>query len=216
MSTKVKICGITNAEDVLWAANLGAHYVGLNFYSESPRKISTSMGTTIVQKTPPFVIPVGVFVNHPVDEVVKIAQKTGIKGVQLHGEETPEDCKAIKEKLPNVFIIKAFRIQDEASLSQLAIYKDVVDYFLLDAYTPDVPGGSGQTFAWGLAVKAKEVGLPIFLAGGLTPENVSQAVGEATPFAVDVASGVEKSPKRKDYDKMKSFIEKSQKVKVRS
>jgi phosphoribosylanthranilate isomerase len=148
---------------------------------------------------------VGVFVDESQAEIVKIAKKTGLKYIQLHGNETPEFCKAvaIASSLP---IIKAFRISDEKSVEAIAAYKDSVEYFLLDACVPGEPGGTGEVFNWDLALKAKEIGKPVFLAGGLTPENVTEAILKVMPFAVDVASGVERLQRRKDYDKMNKFI----------
>ncbi|MBL0058363.1 MAG: phosphoribosylanthranilate isomerase [Elusimicrobia bacterium] len=206
MSTKVKICGITNEEDATWAVNLGAHYLGLNFYKDSPRKVSPDLAARIAKKVPSFVPTIGVFVDQGPAEIVKIAKKVGLGGIQLHGEQTPDDCRAIAGEL-EVLLIKAFRVAEEKDLDPLAAYKDVVGYFLLDTRVEGLAGGTGQTFPWDLAVRARAFGKPVFLAGGLTPENVAQAIETAQPFAVDVASGVEKSPKRKDYEKMKKFIE---------
>lgn len=204
--TKIKICGITNEEDATWAVNLGAHYIGLNFCKESPRKVSPEQAAKIARKVPSFVPTIGVFVEQTVSEILKIAQKVGLAGVQLHGDQTPEDARAIAEKL-EVLLIKAFRVGGEADLEPLANYKDVVGHFLLDARVEGMAGGTGQTFPWDLAVRARAFGKPIFLAGGLTPDNVAEAIETAQPFAVDVASGVEKSPKRKDFERMKKFIE---------
>lgn len=204
--TKIKICGITNEEDATWAVNLGAHYIGLNFCKESPRKVSPEQAAKIARKVPSFVPTVGVFVEQTVPEILKIVQKVGLAGVQLHGDHAPEDARALAEKL-EVLLIKAFRVGGEADLEPLAAYKDAVGYFLLDARVEGAAGGTGQTFPWDLAVRARALGKPIFLAGGLTPENVAAAVETAQPFAVDVASGVEKSPKRKDFDRMKKFID---------
>jgi phosphoribosylanthranilate isomerase len=204
--TKVKICGVTNEEDAVWAVNLGAHYIGLNFHKDSPRKVSVEMAARIVKKVPTFVPCVGVFVEQNAEEILKIAGKTGLMGVQLHGEHTPEECRAIGEKM-EVMIIRAFRVAGDADVDAIAPFKTVCSHVLLDAKVEGLEGGTGQAFPWDLARRAKSFGLPLFLAGGLTPENVAQAVEEVQPFAVDVASGVEKSPRRKDFDKMKMFIE---------
>ena len=204
---KVKICGVGNLEDANLVASLGAEYIGMNFYKESPRKVSVKMARDIIDKLPPFVQSVGVFVNEELPVVVSTVKKTGLDFVQLHGDETPEYCAAVKEKT-GVPVIKAFRIVDESSFAPLAQYQSIVDYFLLDAYVPEVPGGTGEMFNWDLVVtmKVKDLGKPFFLAGGLTPENVAQAVEKVDPFAVDTASGVERLPKRKDFEKMKNFI----------
>ncbi|MDD5757083.1 MAG: phosphoribosylanthranilate isomerase, partial [bacterium] len=158
---------------------------------------------------PPFVSSVGVFVNEDIKNIVKLVKKLSLSLVQLHGEETVEYCRQIKEAVPGIKIIKAFRIKDETVFDSMRPYLEIADYFLLDVYVEGIAGGTGATFNWDLALKAKELGKPIFLAGGLTPENVQEAVDKAKPFAADVASGIERSPKRKDYDKMKDFINKA-------
>ncbi len=206
MATKVKICGITNEEDATWAVNLGAHYLGLNFHKDSPRKVSPDLAARIAKKVPSFVPTIGVFVEQSAPEIVKIAKKVGLAGIQLHGEHTPADCEAITSEL-EVFLIKSVRVAAESDLEVMSGFKDVVNYFLLDARVDGQMGGTGQSFPWELTARAKVFGKPIFLAGGLTAENVAEAIEAAHPFAVDVASGVEKSPKRKDYEKMKTFLE---------
>jgi phosphoribosylanthranilate isomerase len=206
MSTKVKICGITNEEDATWAVNLGAHYIGLNFHKESPRKVSPDLAARIAKKVPSFVPTVGVFVEQNVADIIKIAKKVGLAGIQLHGDQTVADCEAISGEL-EVFLIKSVRVASEADLEGLSAYKEIVQNILLDARVDGQMGGTGQTFPWALATRAKVFGKPIFIAGGLNAENVAEAIEAGQPFAVDVASGVEKSPKRKDYEKMKKFIE---------
>jgi len=233
---KIKICGITNRQDALWITNMGADYIGLNFYSGSPRKISIKYARELVNALPPFILSVGVFVNHPIEDIKKILKKCPLKLLQVHGDETVDYCGELKAL--NLPVIKAFRIGDESDLEQITGYKDVCDYILLDKKTKDKPvetetdsdtqdggqttseepskeeqatlfGGTGETFDWDLAVKAKDFGKPIFLAGGLNPENITEAIEKVRPFAVDAASGVEKSPKRKDFDKVKDFINKA-------
>lgn len=206
---KVKICGITNLQDAGFVVSLGGEYIGFNFCDKSPRKVSVKMAAEIISKIPPIVEPVGVFVDEEiVDVIVDTVKKCNLKLVQLHGKEQPEYVEALRLKLADtgVKIIKAFRIKGEGSLRNLLRYKDIVDYFLLDTYVEGVEGGTGETFNWELAKEAKRYEKPIFLAGGLTPENVKGAVAAAEPYAVDVASGVERLPKRKDYDKLKNFI----------
>ncbi len=202
---KVKICGITNFDDALLAANLGADFIGLNFYKESPRKVLVKNAKEIVSKMPPFVSTVGVFVDEVMEELVKTAKKVPLKYIQLHGSETPEYCAAAAQAtgLP---VIKAIRVYDEKSIEAMAPYVESVSYFLLDAYVPGEPGGTGEVFNWDLAVKAKELGKPVFLAGGLTPDNLTEAILKTQPFAVDAASGVERLERRKDYDKLNKFI----------
>jgi phosphoribosylanthranilate isomerase len=203
--TKVKICGITNTDDALLAANLGADFIGLNFFKDSARKVSLKNAKEIISKMPPFISSVGVFVDEILEEVIKTAKKAPLKYIQLHGTETPEYCSqaALLTGLP---IIKAFRIIDEKSIDALPRYSESVNYFLLDAFVAGEPGGTGQVFNWDIAVKAKEFGKPVFLAGGLTPENIAEAIAKTLPFAVDVAGGVERLERRKDYDKLSRFI----------
>jgi phosphoribosylanthranilate isomerase len=206
--TKVKICGITNLEDAVLVANLGADFAGLNFYKESPRKISAQMARDIVSKLPKFITPIGVFVDEELSVVLKAVKKLGLGVIQLHGSETPEYCGHIKAVTP-VQIIKAFRICDEQALAAIPAYLGVIDQILLDACVEGQPGGTGEQFNWDLAIKAKEFGKPIFLAGGLTPENVLDAIKKVDPFAVDVATGVERLPRRKDYQKTMNFIKRA-------
>ena len=209
---KIKICGVTNYDDAVLATNAGADYIGFNFVKESPRKVSEKLVKTVVEKLPPFVSAVGVFVNEDPSVVAKCAKKCGLKLIQLHGDETPEYCRDISARtgLP---VIKAFRVADEQTIAGLAAYAGAAHYFLLDAYAPDAPGGTGVAFNWDLAVKAKECGTPVFLAGGLTPENVAEAVAKVMPFAVDVASGVERLPRRKDYDRLSQFVRRARGLK---
>jgi phosphoribosylanthranilate isomerase len=133
MRIKIKICGVTNVADANLVASLGADYLGLNFYKDSPRKVSLKMAKDIVSKMPPFTIPIGVFVDENIDELVKTVKKSGIKMVQLHGGESPEYCRQVKEKttLP---VIKAFRVSDETIFENILTYKDSCDYYLFDAY----------------------------------------------------------------------------------
>jgi phosphoribosylanthranilate isomerase len=202
---KVKICGVTNTDDAILVANLGADYIGFNFYKESPRKVSVNKAKEMIEKLPSFVTSVGDFVDEELNEVVKIAKKSALKMIQLHGNETVDYCSQLV-LLTSLPIIKCFRIENEGSLQQLEAYKDVANYFLLDAHVPGQPGGTGEVFNWDIAVKAKELNKPMFLAGGLTPENIKDAISKVQPFAVDVASGVERLQRRKDYDKMNKFV----------
>ncbi len=207
MSVKIKICGITNENDAIAATNLGANYLGFNFYSQSPRKVSPDLAGEIIKKLPPFVTTVGVFVDQTAEEIVKIAQKTRLMGVQLHGQHTPDDCRFIHDHLELSVVCRAFRVAQASDLEAAAAFQNCCTHFLIDARVEGEPGGTGQTFPWELADNARAYKVPYFVAGGLTPENVAEAIEKTQPFGVDVASGVEKSPKRKDYDKMKAFIE---------
>jgi len=199
MSPIVKICGITNADDALAATEAGADALGLMFYEPSPRHVSLKAAAEIVRRLPPFVIKVGVFVDAPEEVVLRAIGECGLNILQFHGAETPEYCQLFP-----VMTLKAFRIRDAESLKPLADYR--TDAWLLDAFVPDKPGGTGASFNWDLAVEAQKLGRPIFLAGGLTPENVAEAVRKVQPYGVDVSSGVEASPGRKDRRKVGAFI----------
>src|SRR5262245_22219401 len=176
MSVKVKICGITNVPDALTAVEAGADALGFNFYEKSPRHISTRAVAEIVRQLPPFIIRVGVFVDADEDLVLRAIGDCGLNLLQFHGDESPEYCTQF-----GLMNMKAFRIRDAESLKALAQYP--TDAWLLDAYLPDQPGGTGKTFNWDLAIDAKKFGKPIFLAGGLTPDNVADAVLKVQPFA---------------------------------
>jgi phosphoribosylanthranilate isomerase len=168
-------------------------------YEGSPRHVSPETAAEIARGLPPHVIKVGVFVNAPEAAVMRAITECGLNIVQFHGDESP----AYVRNFP-VMTIKAFRIRDESSLQPLADY--ATDAWLLDAHAPGARGGTGETFNWDLALRAKELGRPVFLAGGLTPENVAEAVRRVRPYAVDVSSGVESAPGRKDHQKVLAFI----------
>lgn len=199
MSVLVKICGITNLEDGLAAAEAGADAVGFVFHPASPRFIATDVAARILTQLPPSLVKVGLFVDAPEELVVRAIGECGFNLLQFHGEESPEYCLQF-----GVMTMKAFRIRDEASLAALDNYP--TDAWLLDAYSPEAPGGTGKTFNWELAVQAVRRGKPVFLAGGLTPENVAEAVRQVRPYAVDVSSGVESAPGKKDPAKVRAFI----------
>jgi phosphoribosylanthranilate isomerase len=200
MSAKVKICGITSVEDGLAAVEAGADLIGLMFYEGSPRRVTLPAATEISRALPPLILKVGVFVNPSEELVLHAIGKCGLTMLQFHGDEPPEFCTQF-----GVMSIKAFRIRDEASLAALPNYP--TDAYLLDAHSKSGLGGTGEKFNWELAIEAQKFGRPIFLAGGLTPENVAQAVRQVRPFGVDVSSGVESAPGKKDHAKMKAFIE---------
>lgn len=199
MGVIVKICGMTSAADALAAAEAGADAIGLMFYEGSPRHISISGAAEISRQLPPSVVKVGVFVNAPEDLVLRAIEECSLNIAQFHGEESPEYCRQFP-----VMTLKAFRIRDHESLKLLPAYQ--TDAWLLDAHSVKAPGGTGEKFDWDLAVEAQKFGRPIFLAGGLTPENVAEAVRRVRPYAVDVSSGVESAPGRKDPEKVRSFI----------
>jgi phosphoribosylanthranilate isomerase len=200
MAVIVKICGITSAEDGLAAAEAGADALGFVFYAPSPRAISVEAAAGLVRHLPPLLVKVGVFVNASEDLVIRAIGECGLNLVQFHGDEPPGYCLQF-----GVMSMKAFRIRDAGSLDALAAYH--TDAWLLDSCVPDKLGGTGARFDWELASQAKQRGRPIFLAGGLTPENVADAVRQVRPYGVDVSSGVESVPGKKDHRKVKAFID---------
>jgi phosphoribosylanthranilate isomerase len=205
MSTIVKICGITSVADGLAAVEAGADAIGLMFHEASPRHLTMAAAAEIARQLPPYIIKVGVFVDPPEELVLRAIGECGLNLVQFHGAETPEFCLQFP-----VMTIKAFRIKDADSLKALPDYP--TDAWLLDAYVKDKLGGTGEKFNWDLAVEAQQYGRPIFLAGGLTPENVAEAVRKVHPYAVDVSSGVESAPGKKDHEKVRAFIQAAKSV----
>ena len=205
MSVRVKICGITSIEDAVAAVEAGADALGFMFYERSPRKISIETASAIKNALPPFVMKVGVFAD-ATENVIRTATLSGLNALQFHGNETPEFVK----RFSPTTTIKAFRIQNAASLAQLVAYN--TSAWLLDSYTPAQLGGTGMKFNWELALQARKLGRPIILAGGLTPENVAEAVRKVRPYAVDVSSGVESAPGKKDPAKVAAFIQAAKSV----
>jgi phosphoribosylanthranilate isomerase len=199
MSVKVKICGITNAADALAAVEAGADALGFMFYEPSPRHVAIRQAAEIIRELPPFIMRAGVFVDAPEDTVMRAIGDCGLTLLQFHGQEPPEYCT-----LFGLMSMKAFRMRDAESVRALQNYP--TDAWLLDAFVADKLGGTGEKFNWDLAIEAKKLGRPIFLAGGLTPGNVAEAVRSVHPFAVDVSSGVEASPGKKDHAKVRDFI----------
>lgn len=196
--TKVKICGITSEEDALMAVEAGADALGFVFFEKSPRFIGAEAAYKIIAKLPPFVQVVGLFVNADIEVVNSTADCCGLDLVQLHGEESPEFCRLVRRR-----VMKAFRVQGPESLTPLSEYH--VAAYLLDAYSHKAYGGTGETFDWGCAIAAKHQGR-IVLAGGLTPDNIADAVATVQPYGVDVSSGVESAPGKKDPEKVRRFI----------
>lgn len=195
---RVKICGITNPEDALTAVAAGADALGFVFYPPSPRHVTPERATEIIRVLPPFVQTVGLFVNEALATINALADQCGLDIIQLHGEESPDYCAAVNRR-----IIKAFRVKDAASIATMAEYPAAA--YLLDTWSPTSHGGTGMTFNWDLAAQAT-ASHQIILAGGLTPDNVGNAVRQVRPYAVDVSSGVESAPGRKDPHLVQQFI----------
>jgi len=197
--TRVKICGITSVEDAAAAVEAGADALGFVFVPGTPRCLHPEVAARIVGALPPFVTPVGVFVDQPLEEVLRIAARCHLQAVQLHGSEPEEYSRRIPLR-----VIKALRVRDAESLRILPTYP--AHAFLLDAFVEGQAGGTGTPISWDLAVRAKGHA-PIILSGGLRPETVGPAVRRVRPYGVDVSSGVEASPGRKDHQKVREFID---------
>ncbi|MDT8419232.1 MAG: phosphoribosylanthranilate isomerase [Desulfuromonadales bacterium] len=195
--TRIKICGITSSEDALQAAACGADALGFVFFDRSPRCVTPGQAREIIAGLPPLLTTVGLFVNATPQTIRDTAAYCGLDRVQLHGDETPADCL-----LPPLRVIKALRVRDEQSLARADEYPGDL---LLDAWSDQAYGGTGHAFDWQLAC-ALAARRPIILAGGLNPENVAAAVARVKPYGVDVSSGVELSPGRKDHAKVAEFI----------
>jgi phosphoribosylanthranilate isomerase len=204
MERFIKICGITSPDDARWAADCGAGAIGMIFAAESPRRISLAMAEQIVSVLPRRggVLGVGVFVNEPVELVNQYIRRLGLDYVQLHGEESPDYCQAVDGKF-----IKAVRMADREALDELRKYD--ADAFLLDTFCSGKRGGTGKTFDWSLAVRAKDCGVPIILSGGLNPENVIEAIETVSPAGVDASSGVESSAGKKHPEKVRVFVQRA-------
>ena len=200
---RIKICGITNREDALKAAGLGAWALGFNFYKKSPRFIAPAKAKKIIGDLPPFVTPVGIFVNQPLGAIRDIIEHCNLGAIQLHGDEDHHFCHRLRRY--GAKVIKVFRVGPEFDLGILQDYH--VDAFLFDTLSDDAVGGTGKTFDWSLLKEIKGQHKPFILSGGLNPQNVIEPVNAMKPYAVDVASGVESAPGKKDHRLLKDFID---------
>jgi phosphoribosylanthranilate isomerase len=198
---KVKICGITNWVDARRAVAEGADLLGFNFYAGSPRYVEPAKAKKIVSRLPKRISVVGVFVNESEQTVLEIAREVGLDTLQLHGDETPAMVARLKRSFP---VIKAIRVKQSLAVGQLQTYR-ASTALLLDGFDTHQRGGTGRTFDWEIARRAKKYGR-VFLAGGLTPENVGEAIRAARPYAVDVCSGVEARPGKKDPARLRRLM----------
>jgi phosphoribosylanthranilate isomerase len=201
IAPKIKFCGITSLADAERAAAAGAWAIGLIFWPDSPRRCDPEAAAAIAAALKRRVEVVGVFVNPTLDEVAGTADAVGLTMVQLHGDEGPVFCGETARRT-GCKVIKAARVRSGADIQALAPFH--TDYHLLDSHVPGAPGGTGETFAWELA-RGHRGRVPLILSGGLDPENVAEAIAVVRPYAVDVASGVERGPGRKDYEKLDAF-----------
>lgn len=211
-SPQIKICGITNYPDAVMAIDAGADLLGFNFYPQSKRYISVTDAQVIVRRLPPIVKIVGIFVDATVQEVIETARKVPLDVLQFHGNEDPNFLSQCRDWT----IIKAFRLRNETEIDQLDAFVDLADYFLFDTYSATAAGGTGEIIDDQLVTALAQRGLLAkgYLSGGLTPENISEKVLKYLPYGVDVASGVERAPGRKDTAKVREFIANAKSPKI--
>lgn len=200
----MKMCGTTRHEDAHFAVRLGIDALGFIFAEKSPRNIEVKCAARIIETLPPFIDRVGVFVDAPYEKIIDCAA-AGLSYLQLHGMESVEYCEAIKEKLPFCKILKAFRVGPQSRAADFAVYNNCVDGFLLDTYQKGVSGGTGKTFDWSI-IKTLDLEKTFLLAGGLSPDNVLNAIEAVRPFGLDINSGVEVSPGVKDHGKLERLM----------
>ncbi|OMH38701.1 phosphoribosylanthranilate isomerase [Motiliproteus sp. MSK22-1] len=199
MRTRVKICGITRVEDAAAAVDAGADAIGLVFYDPSPRSVAIQQAVEICQAIPAFVTVTALFVDAPVEQVRDVLSQVPVDLLQFHGDESPQYCRSFSRPY-----IKAIRVREGLDVPAFARQFPCSKALLLDAYRPGVPGGTGETFDWGLI--PENLDLPVILAGGLNPDNIESAVAQVRPFAVDVSGGVEAAKGIKDSQLVNQFI----------
>jgi phosphoribosylanthranilate isomerase len=204
---RVKICGITRPEQGQAIAALGATALGFICVPNSPRYVTKLQISAVVKKLPLNIEKIGVFVNSPLEEIQHTIADCGLNGAQLHGDESPEFCQQLRASVPSIEIIKALRIRSFEDLNEAAIYSLCVDTLLLDAYHPQQQGGTGKTLDW-MMLKEFSPSCPWFLAGGLTPDNIGEALNQLNPSGIDLSSGVECAPGDKDLGKVANLFEK--------
>ena len=205
---RIKICGITQPDQGRAIVELEANLLGFICVPASPRYVTPAQIQAVLRECIPWsesVIYVGVFANESLENIATVLEQTSLSGIQLHGNEPPSFCQQIKQLFPHREVIKALRIRTPQDLDAASIYGGAVDTLLLDAYHPQLLGGTGQTLNWSILADFNP-GIPWFLAGGLTPENVGEALTQIQPDGVDVSSGVEQSPGHKDLKRVKQFI----------
>ncbi len=204
--TKIKICGITNKIDAIAAASLGVDMLGFVFYKNSKRYVDPMTVEDIANELPPYIAKVGVFVDETKEKVIEIVQNATLDILQFHGSETPDYCAYFRTKYK---VMKAFRLKNKKDLEKVNDYD--TDFYLFDTHKTDSIGGTGETFDWKI-LKDFEVLRPVILSGGLNPGNVGRAIQEIVPYGVDVSTGVERSPGKKDPGLMKKFVENIRKL----
>jgi phosphoribosylanthranilate isomerase len=205
---RVKICGITQIEQGRAIVALGADSIGFICVPQSPRYVTPELLKAIAEALPKATVKVGVFANHDIAEIISVVQQTHLSAIQLHGAESPEFCRQLRQVIPpEIELIKAFRLKSATSLTETAAYLDCVDTLLLDAYHPQILGGTGHTLNWQDLAQFKPA-IPWMLAGGLTADNIQEALSRLQPDGIDLSSGVERSPGDKDLAKVAELFNK--------
>jgi phosphoribosylanthranilate isomerase len=203
---RVKFCGITSSTDAEKAVSAGPDALGFVFFKDSPRYVEPERAEAIIKDLPPFVTSVGIFVNEDIRFIQDCVEKCGLGAVQIHGDETPEYCSIFRGlKLKGVKLIKGIRLKDQETIRSIEDCQ--ADAVLLDAYKKDMYGGTGKVLDRSLAVLAKEYGKKLIISGGLNPDNVREIIEELRPYAVDVSSGIESSPGKKNTELMEEFMQ---------
>ncbi len=205
--TRIKMCGMTREKDIEAGIAQGLDALGFIFYEKSPRNVFPDFVRSVVAKMPPFIDCVGVFVDRDRKEVEEIVEYCGLSHAQLHGKEKPKYCERVERFASPCRVVKAFRVGTESKSTDFTPYNDVVHGFLLDTYIKGNAGGTGETFDWSIIERLK-LQRPMVLAGGLSPDNVEEAIKSVGPFGLDVNSGVEIEPGIKDHSKLKEFVRK--------
>lgn len=203
---RIKICGITQLEQGIAIASLGATALGFICVPNSPRYVTPTQLKTLTEIIPPQINCIGVFANAQIDDIIRIVLQTHLTGIQLHGDETPEFCRTLKQLLPQLEIIKALRVTTTDAFIKSEAYFNCVDTLLLDAYHPNLLGGTGKTLDWSSLAYFRPP-IPWLLAGGLTPDNIGEALYLVSPSGIDLSSGVERSPGDKDLAKVKKLFQ---------
>jgi len=207
--TLIKICGITNVDDALAAVAAGADALGFNFYKPSPRYVTPQTAREIVAKLPVSVLTVGVFVNEESQSVRNIANEANVAALQLHGDESPEYCRELGK---DRYVIKTFAVANDFDVQRIRLYR--VEAIMLDTKHNSLRGGTGRVFDWSVAKEVNDFVPKLFLAGGLSPENIEEAVATVRPYAIDACSALEDAPGRKNHERMRAFVEIARSVKA--
>ena len=205
--TRIKMCGVTRDKDVEAGINAGLDALGFIFYDKSPRNVTPDYVRSVVSRMGPFTDSIGVFVDRQREEVEEIVEYCGLTHAQLHGNENPKYCERVERFVSPCRVIKAFRVSEQSVKEDFAPYGDVIHGYLLDTYSKGIAGGTGHTFDWSIIEKL-ELQRPLVLAGGLSPDNVEEALKQVRPFGLDVNSGVEVEPGIKDHAKLFEFVRK--------